>query len=214
MNAKLRVTLLSLLLLSGCATIDPIDAPDTASMPDAAAQEATNKPADRRVSARPTVTSTKLEAKRGNAAAASSEPDMLTLSRLLVRLDLVATLEPESIKKRIQQLEARFKELNPADRYEFALLLSHKGANTKSLNRAISILDELREDVKDKVVLKILMLQRRHCVLKKQYRLERFKTNELEKKIERLKGLEQYLDKSNSRMHESSNPAPGDAQQQ
>jgi hypothetical protein len=67
--------------------------------------------------------------------------------------------------------------------------------------------------VKDKIVQEILLLHRRYFTLQKQYRSERNKTIELEKKIEHLKGLEQDLDKSNTRMQESLNPMPGDVQQ-
>jgi CII-binding regulator of phage lambda lysogenization HflD len=140
--------------------------------------------------------------------------DTLTLSRLLERLDRVASMKRSGIKQQIQQMESRLTELTPADRYELALLLTRKSSSNKTLKRAISILDSLQERVKDSIVSELIQLHRRYLALKKQYHSERNKTTELNKKIERLKGLEQDLDKSNERIQESLNPTPGETQQQ
>jgi predicted RNase H-like nuclease (RuvC/YqgF family) len=88
------------------------------------------------------------------------------------------------------------------------LLLARKGNSNKLLRRLISILDELEGHVKDQIVLEILNLHRRYFKLQQQYSQERSKTIELNKKIERLKGLEQDLDKSNTRIQESLKPVP------
>jgi hypothetical protein len=136
------------------------------------------------------------------------EMEILTLPQLLYRLDRFTTLNPKAKKERLQQMEKRFTQLNPADRYEFVLLLARKGNSNKLLNRLISILKELEGHVKDPIVLEILHLHRRYFKLQVQYAQERGKTIELNKKIERLKGLEQDLDKSNIRMQESLKPVP------
>jgi hypothetical protein len=214
MNAKQTGIILSLLWLTGCAAMDPIEKTDTTDTTDATVQMGKKEPTDRGEATRTTKTTTTLIDKKPQIVVPiTDETRVLTLARLLERLDRVATLEPDSTKQRIKQMNARSDKLNPTDRYEYALLLSRKGASTKSLNRAISLLDDLQAHVKDKIVQEILLLHRRYFTLQKQYRSERNKTIELEKKIEHLKGLEQDLDKSNTRMQESLNPMPGDVQQ-
>jgi hypothetical protein len=214
MNPKQTGIILILLWLTGCAAVDPIGKTDPTGTTEATAQQDTKEPVDNSQARQATVTGTTVDAQPETTTPLPDEAEVLTLARLLRRLDRVATLEPGSTKLRIKQMDARFKELNPADRYEFALLLTRKRASSRSLNRAISILNELQAHVKDRIVQEILLLHRRYFILQKQYRSERNKTIELEKKIEHLKGLEQDLDKSNTRMQESLNPMPGDAQQQ
>jgi hypothetical protein len=213
MNAKQTGIILSLLWFTGCAAMDPIDKTDTTGTTDATVQKGKKEPADRGEAMQTAKTTITIDTKPKTVIPASDDTKVLTLARLLERLDRVATLEPDSTKQRIKQMDARSDKLNPADRYEYALLLSRKGASTKSLNRAVSLLDDLQAHVKDKIVQEILLLHRRYFTLQKQYRSERNKTIELEKKIEHLKGLEQDLDKSNTRMQESLNPMPGDVQQ-
>jgi hypothetical protein len=212
MNLKQAGFLLSLLWLTGCAATGPISTidsddsnrerqKDTSNSPDAAVTVRTT---------RPSYTPTPYVA---NDTTVADEIEALTLPQLLYRLDHATTLDSSAKKERIQQMNARFAQLKPADRFEFVLLLSHKDMNNKSLNRAISILNGLEEYIKDPIVRELIRLYRSYFVIKKEYRSERNKTVELNKKIEHLKGLEQDLDKSNSRIQESLNPMPGDAQQ-
>jgi hypothetical protein len=212
-QAGLATLILALLWFSGCTTTEPAGTKEATSKieiaisTDVTNEKVTNSLTDsaektRTIDSSDRVTTNVSEAK-----------EVLTLARLLERLDRIASLDPVSIKQQIQQMDARFGDLNPADRYEFSLLITLKDATNKSLNRAITILDELKENVKDPIVQKILLLHRRNYVLEKQYSSERGKKIELKKKIERLKGLEQDLDNSNTRMQEHLNSSPGDAQQ-
>jgi hypothetical protein len=169
----------------------------------------TNRPAaGATLSAHPSETASTNFTREPNSITGVNEMEILTLPQLLYRLDRFTTLDPMGKKERLQQMENRFTQLNPADRYEFVLLLARKGNSNKLLSRLISILDELEGHVKDQIVLEILNLHRRYFKLQQQYSQERSKTIELNKKIERLKGLEQDLDKSNTRIQESLKPVP------
>lgn len=212
MNFKQTGIMLILLWLTGCAAVEPVDKTDTTAMTHTAVQKTIPVPADSSEARQASVTAATADRESETITPSPDETDVLTLARLLERLDRVATRESGSTKQQIKQMDARFKALNPADRFEFALLLTRKGASSRSLNRAISILNELQAHVKDRIAQEILQLHHRNFMLRKQYRSEHNKTIELEKKIEHLKGLEQDLDKSNTRMQESLNPMPGDAQ--
>jgi hypothetical protein len=214
MNAKRTGIILILLWLTGCAAVDLIDKTDPDGATDAAVQKDTKAGADSNQARQATKTAATVDAEYETTTSTSDEMEVLTLARLLERLDRVATLQSGSTNQHIKQMDARFETLNPADKYEFALLLTRKPASGRSLKRAISILNELQAHVTDRIVREILQLHRRYFDLQRQYRSERNKTIELEKKIEHLKGLEQDLDKSNTRMQESLNPMPGDTQQQ
>jgi hypothetical protein len=215
MNVKQTGMVLALLWLIGCAATDTTDKRNgSASTTDVVVQVDRKGVTDRSLATRPTKITETIDANPTVVTTTPDEKEILTLARLLERLDKVTSLEVGLAKQRFRQMDAMYDELKPADRYELALLLTYKSTNNKSLSRAISILDELKEHVKDRIVLQILLLHRRYFDIKKQYRSERSKTIELNKKIERLKGLEQDLDKSNTRMQESLNPKPGDAQQQ
>ncbi|MET0068769.1 MAG: hypothetical protein ABW096_01930 [Candidatus Thiodiazotropha sp.] len=207
MNLRQSGVLLSIIWLTGCAATEQLAKTDAV---ETAATGESHTAAGKTEATRPAAADSAIgDPETANAAASAEVNQVLTLSRLLQRLDLVAALEAGSEKQRIQQLDARFAELDPADRYEFALLLARRSSSNRSLNRAIAILDELQEGVDDRIVAEILLLHHRYFTLKKQYRSQRSKSIELEKKIERLKGLEQDLDKSNSRMQEPLNSVPG-----
>ncbi len=215
MSAKLACFLSTLLWLAACTTTAPVATTETTDSNDNTGRKQTSVPAQR--SETPPTTSTNaslltIDARDIYSPIIADEMEVLTLARLLERLDRTTTLAPDAAKHLIRQMDARFDELNPADRYELALLLTRNKANNKTLNRAISILDDLKESVKDRIARQILQLHRRSLVAEKQYLSERSKTIELTKKIERLKGLEQDLDKSNTRIQESLNPAPGEHQ--
>jgi hypothetical protein len=213
MNVK-QAGLLSLTLLcfGGCTATGPVDTNEATSTAETAiSTDVTDgkvtSSLEKSIERTRTIDSSDIVA-----TSASETREVLTLARLLERLDRLATLDSGSRKQQIQQLDARFSDLNPADRYEFSLLITKKNATNRSLNRAINILDELKESVNDPIVQKILLLHRRNYVLEKQYRSERIKNNELKKKIEHLKGLEQDLDNSNTRIQEHMNHLPGDTQ--
>ncbi|MEW8505905.1 MAG: hypothetical protein AB2598_04325 [Candidatus Thiodiazotropha sp.] len=208
MNLRQAAVLLIAAWLSGCAATERLGKAETTAPGETSVTEETADTRSERMNS-----TSAAEQAPVDAATTAGVTQALTLSRLLERLDRVATLEPGSMKQQIQLMNARYKDLSPADRYEFALLITRKSTNRRSLNRAISILDDLQESVHDRIVAEILLLHRRNFVLRKQYRSQRSKSIELEKKIERLKGLEQDLDKSNSRMQESSTPAPDEVQQ-
>ncbi|MEW7991287.1 MAG: hypothetical protein AB2820_13610 [Candidatus Thiodiazotropha sp.] len=207
MNLRQSGVLLSIIWLTGCAATGQVARTDAV---ETAAAKESNTGAGKTEAMRPAAADSAIDdPETVNAAASVGVNQVLTLSRLLQRLDRVAALEAGPEKQRLQQLDARFTELDPADRYEFALLLTRRSSSNRSLNRAISILDELQERVNDRIVAEILLLHQRYFTLKKQYRSQRSKSIELEKKIERLKGLEQDLDKSNTRMQEPLHPLPG-----
>ncbi|MES9992044.1 MAG: hypothetical protein ABW098_08825 [Candidatus Thiodiazotropha sp.] len=201
---------LTLLWFTGCAVTEQIGKADPG---DSANIEETGNLTGKAETIQPPGAASTIDSETATPSSATETSQVLTLSRLLQRLDRVATLEPGSTKQRIQQMDARFDQLNPADQYEFALLITQQSTSSRSLNRAISILNELQTRVDDRIVKEILLLHRRYFILKKQYRSERNKSIGLEKKIERLKGLEQDLDKSNSRMQEPLNPASGEPRQ-
>ncbi|PVV23438.1 MAG: hypothetical protein B6D74_07715 [gamma proteobacterium symbiont of Ctena orbiculata] len=207
MNLRRSSLLLSILWLAGCAATEQIAKTEAI---ESAATKETNSGAGKTETTRAAATTSAIdEGETANAAATAEMAQVLSLSRLLQRMDRVATLEPGSVQQRTQQLDAKFAELDPADRYEFALLLTRKRSTNRALTRAISILSELQEGANDRIGAEILLLHRRYLTLKKQYRSQRNKSIELEKKIERLKGLEQDLDNSNSRMQEPLYPLPG-----
>ncbi|MES9970189.1 MAG: hypothetical protein ABW092_09160 [Candidatus Thiodiazotropha sp.] len=216
MNIKQASLLLVLIWLTGCAATGRISPQERTASVDASRQkDATGQTHNTAATQTSQVTDSAdtIDIKDISELISADQMEILTLSRLLDRLDRVTTLSQDRSKQLIQQMDAEFDRLDPADRFEYALLLTKKSNSNKSLTRAISILDELEEDVKDRITLQILRLHRRYFALKKQYRSERNKTIELNKKIERLKGLEQDLDKSNTRMQESLNPFPGEPQQ-
>jgi hypothetical protein len=190
-----------LLWLTGCATIEPIGSVDNQDSNKAATQNSTTHHIEQ-------IQSAKIERYDQPVTTISDEMETLTLSKLLQRLDRVSALSPDTTKALIKQMEARFEELTPVEKYEFALLLTFKKANYKTLKRAIALMDELQAHAKDRLTQEILQLHHRNLVLEKQYRSEQYKTKELNKKIERLKGLEQDLDKSNTHMRKSPNPPP------
>jgi hypothetical protein len=211
MNAKQTGIILLLLWHAGCAAVDPIDESVPGGATDTVVQKDAQGPVERYQARQATGRIKRVDAEPITTIPPAHETEVLTLVRMLERLDHVTTLESGPVTQQIKALDARFKALNPAGRYELALLLTRKGAGSRSLNRAISILDDLLLHVKDNIVKEILQLHRHYFILQKQYRSERNKTIELTKKIENLKGLEQDLDKSNTRIQESLNPAPGDA---
>jgi predicted small lipoprotein YifL len=220
MTVKQAIFVLQMLSwLAACTTTGPLPTTDTTEPKETAVQDQKDQTAN--LAEHPETSpatsaddaSTTTDAGKVSDRIAEEEVTVLTLARLLESLDRIATLDPGSTKQLIRQMEARFEELNPADRYELALLLTLNNANSKTLNRAISILDDLKTGVKDRIAQEILDLHRRSFVLEKQYLSEHSKTIELTKKIERLKGLEQDLDKSNTRIQESLNPPPGERQQ-
>jgi hypothetical protein len=212
MNLKQTGFLLYLLWLTGCATTGPVSGIDS--------DDDSNRECQKDISSTDTGETVRTASPSNTATpyvsndtTAADEIKVLTLPQLLYRLDRATNLDPSAKKERIKRMDAQFAQLRPADRYEFVLLLTHKDMNNKSLNRAISILNGLEEYVKDPIVRELILLHRSYFVIKKEYRSERSKTVELKKKIEHLKGLEQDLDKSNSRIQESLNPIQGDAQQ-
>lgn len=140
------------------------------------------------------------------------EEPTLTASRMLAGLERVATLEPKIAKQMIDDAQTGSAEATLGDRFELVLLLSKKGADDKSLKRAILLLDGLESHAKEPGVLEILRMQRRYLLLEQQYRSERRKTAELQTKIEHLKGLEQELEESNRRMEAPLSPKPEPAQ--
>jgi hypothetical protein len=220
MNIKQVGCLISLLMLTGCAVTGPTGTTDQGEKYPVNTQEDGNPPKQSPIrsqmahsakipqAARSTEASSTHLSRESTITAGVNEMKVLTLPQLLYRLDRFTTLDPKAKKERLQQMEKRFAQLDPADRYELTLLLSRKGSSNKLLNRIISILDGLEEHTKDQIVLEILSLHRRYFKLLKQYGQERNKTIELNKKIERLKGLEQDLDKSNTRIQESLKPVP------
>jgi hypothetical protein len=128
----------------------------------------------------------------------------LTPALMLASLEKVASMEENSIKQRVKQLQSNTTELTAGERFELALLLSQKeGADEKSLKQAQQLFKHLKNKAKNPGVQEILRLQQRNLSLEKQVRKERKKTIELQKKIEYLKGLEQELEESNKRMNES-----------
>ena len=208
--------LLMLLWLAACSTTGPVTTTQTTESNCEATQKETSDLTQHSETPPATTANTRIvtiDTSEFTSPVVADEMEVLTLARLLERLDRTTTLEPDSAKRLIRQLDARFEALNPADRYELALLLTRKNANSKALNRAISILDGLKEHVKDRIAQQIIELHRRRLVVEKQYLSEHSKTIELTKKIERLKGLEQDLDKSNTRIQESLNPASGEPRQ-
>ncbi len=216
MNVNQASLVLALVWLAGCAATGQVGTQHSTDPIDATRQKGTtnlthNSNTTRASGSTKSVDTT--DTKEISRITGVDQAEVLTLSQLLDRLDRVTTLSPGSSKQLIQRMDAEFDRLDPAERFEFALLLTKKSNNNRSLTRAISILDGLEGDVKDQITLEILQLHRRYFALKKQYRSERNKTIELNKKIERLKGLEQDLDKSNSRIQESLNPSPGETQQ-
>jgi hypothetical protein len=122
-------------------------------------------------------------------------------------------MDASIIKKQIQQMEKRYSNLKPVERYELALLITKNSSKNSALSRAITILEALQKEVDDRIVKALIDLHRDYYAIKKQYRSEKSKTTELNKKIERLKGLEQDLDKSNSPIREPLTPLPGKAPQ-
>lgn len=216
MIAKQAGYLLSLLWLAACTATGPLNTPGKTDSGEAAGSKESSEMRDHGKTSQASVTDdhvATIDASESSIRISVDETQNLTLARLLERLDRIATLDPGSVKQRIRQMDARSAELSPADRYELALLLTLNNTSSKALSRAITILDGLKASVKDRIAREIVLLHRRSFILEKQYRSERSKTIELTKKIERLKGLEQDLDKSNTRMQESLTPSPGDRQQ-
>jgi hypothetical protein len=207
------IIIFSLLWLTACAATGPAGTAESTDTITTDCRKETSRLADTTETTPIASTATTHNTGEIKVTRAADEIEVLTLPQLLYRLDRAATLDPDEKKERIQLMKARLAQLGPADKYEYALLLSHNGSNNKVLNRIISILDGLEEYVKDQIVQEIILLHRRYFALLKQYSAEHSKTIELNKKIERLKGLEQDLDKSNTRMQESLNPTPGKAQQ-
>lgn len=216
MHHKQTALLLSLLLLTACAATGPTAStgPRDAGVADCPKEESALKEEIETTQTVDTAAMTDTQAgAETTAPPLASEMEVLTLPQLLYRLDRVTTLESKEKTARIQEMENRLKALSPADRYEFALLLSHKGKGNKMLKRVIFLLEGLETYAKDQIVLEIIRLHRRCFELQMQYAEERSKTIELNKKIERLKGLEQDLDKSNTRIQESLKSTPGEMQQ-
>jgi hypothetical protein len=216
MNVKQLSPLLIVLWLAGCAATGQKGTPEEVAPSEAAGKQVATALADNRetpVTTDPTNTDATPHSKDMANMTATQQVEVLTLSQLLDRLDRVTTLDPGAKKQLINQMDAQFAELTPADRFEFALLLTKGSTSNRSLTRSVSILNGLEKDVKDRITLEILRLHRHYFALKKQYRSERSKTIELNKKIERLKGLEQDLDKSNTRIQESLYPLPDETKQ-
>jgi hypothetical protein len=224
MNPKQGGLLFLLLLLSGCATTGPAGNSESKRTDSANCRVdgngQTEKPETTQTLSLADTASTHVT-KETNVTPVTSKSvspvvnkvEYFTLPQLLYRLDRITTQDSSAKETRMEQMESQLDELSPADRYEFALLLSSKGSSNKLLKRIISILKELETHAKDLIVLEIIRLHRRSFELQKKYNSEHSKTIELNKKIERLKGLEQDLDKSNTRIQESLKPTPGEAQQ-
>jgi hypothetical protein len=201
MNAKQACPWLALLWLAGCATTGPVEPPSQTESTETT--EAT------------TVQTHKIDKTDTTACTTAvpvvDETKVLTLSRVLERIDRVAAFEQNVVNQSVARLTADPAGLPPADRYELALLLARKGTDEKTANRAASLLKSLEENTANRAVRKILQLQQRILLLEKQYQTEWRKTAQLQQKIERLKGLEQDLEKSRP-MQESLPPQPESTQ--
>ncbi|MEJ2691902.1 MAG: hypothetical protein P8166_02325 [Candidatus Thiodiazotropha sp.] len=132
----------------------------------------------------------------------------LTLPRMLNALQRVAAADTNEAERLSKQLQNGSTELFAGDRFELALLLSQKGASSKSLKQALRLLDELKSEAGEPGVKEVLQLQQRVLALEQRYRRERKKSIELQNKIEYLKGLERELDESNRQITEPAEAKP------
>ncbi|MEJ2609325.1 MAG: hypothetical protein P8179_04355 [Candidatus Thiodiazotropha sp.] len=132
-----------------------------------------------------------LQQEQARELAVKTKSQNLTPSLMLASLEEVASMEENSIKQRVKQLQSNTTELTAGERFELALLLSQKeGADEKSLKQAQQLFKHLKNKAKNPGVQEILRLQQRNLSLEKQVRKER-------------KKLEQELEESNKRMNES-----------
>ncbi len=177
-----------LLFLSACALRDP--SPALQETPQERLQEQVQKQSPKQAPA---------EEQDGKQQPRPEQGHVLRLSRMLASLDRIASSKAEEAKQLLKQRQRETAELDANDRFELVLLLSRMGADDTSLKQAQQLLDELETEPRELGVHEILLLQQRILRLEQRYRTERRKSVELNKKIERLKGLEQELDESNRR---------------
>ncbi len=136
----------------------------------------------------------------------------LTPSRMLSALEHVAILEAGDSTKLVNKLQNWTGDLTAGERFELALLLSQEGADAKSLQRALKLLEELETLANELSVKEMLRLKQRNLHLEQLYRSERKKSVELNNKIEYLKGLERELEETNKHAEEPVGPRPEPAQ--